>query len=194
MRQIAERAGVNRSTVSLALRNDHRLKLATRQKIQALATEMGYLAGCHANPRVDHVPILLLGKTDRAKFLAWYRRVKPEVILCIQEEILGWLEEEGRVVPRDVSLLHLDLDAVVSRKWAGMRQDRVSRGSFAVDLVVSQLNNDEMGPPSSQIAMLTESTWESGDTLALPPQDILAKKETKQLSGRQKRTKAELKV
>src|SRR5258708_3337364 len=42
MRQIAQRAGVNRSTVSLALRNDPRLKAETRQKIHDLAKEMGY--------------------------------------------------------------------------------------------------------------------------------------------------------
>ena len=42
LRQIAERAGVDRSTVSLALRNDYRLKPETRERIQAVAAEMGY--------------------------------------------------------------------------------------------------------------------------------------------------------
>jgi DNA-binding LacI/PurR family transcriptional regulator len=51
MRQIAEKAGVNRSTVSLALRDDPRLKMETRQKIQDLAKEMGY----QQNPTVAHL-------------------------------------------------------------------------------------------------------------------------------------------
>ncbi len=55
MRQIAERAGVDRSTVSLALKNDPRLKAATRKKIQRLAAQMGY----RQNPTVAHLMSLL---------------------------------------------------------------------------------------------------------------------------------------
>lgn len=42
MRDIALRAGVGQSTVSLALRDDPRLLLATRRRIQAIAKELGY--------------------------------------------------------------------------------------------------------------------------------------------------------
>lgn len=44
MRDIAERAGVGKATVSLALRDDPRLRAETRQRIQKLAAEMGYRA------------------------------------------------------------------------------------------------------------------------------------------------------
>ncbi|SDT92993.1 LacI family transcriptional regulator [Verrucomicrobium sp. GAS474] len=42
LKDIAARAGVHVSTVSLALRNDPRLLPATREQLQALALEMGY--------------------------------------------------------------------------------------------------------------------------------------------------------
>ncbi|HWL52286.1 MAG TPA: LacI family DNA-binding transcriptional regulator [Chthoniobacteraceae bacterium] len=42
MSDVARRAGVHQSTVSLALRNDLRLPVATRERLQALAREMGY--------------------------------------------------------------------------------------------------------------------------------------------------------
>ncbi len=42
IKDIAQKAGVHFSTVSLALRNDPRLSDATRQRIQELAVEMGY--------------------------------------------------------------------------------------------------------------------------------------------------------
>lgn len=42
MAKIAEAAGVSKNTVSLALRNDHRLPVATRRRLQALAKRMGY--------------------------------------------------------------------------------------------------------------------------------------------------------
>ncbi|MBN2311283.1 MAG: LacI family DNA-binding transcriptional regulator [Candidatus Hydrogenedentes bacterium] len=40
---IAERAGVHRSTVSLALRDDPRITAATRDRIKAIAADIGYL-------------------------------------------------------------------------------------------------------------------------------------------------------
>ena len=42
MHQIAERAGVGKATVSLALRDDPRLRPETRRRIQKLALKMGY--------------------------------------------------------------------------------------------------------------------------------------------------------
>ncbi len=49
MQQIANAAGVSKSAVSLALRNDPRIPEATRIKIQKIADEMGY----RRNPVVD---------------------------------------------------------------------------------------------------------------------------------------------
>ena len=51
MHQIAERAGVGKATVSLALRDDPRLRPETRQRIQRLAAEMGY----RTNPTVANL-------------------------------------------------------------------------------------------------------------------------------------------
>jgi LacI family transcriptional regulator len=42
MHEIAERAGVGKATVSLALRDDPRLRPETRRRIQRVAAEMGY--------------------------------------------------------------------------------------------------------------------------------------------------------
>src|SRR5688572_13052227 len=45
LRQVAAAAGMHVSTVSLALRNDPRLRPATRRRIQHLARRLGYAAG-----------------------------------------------------------------------------------------------------------------------------------------------------
>ena len=44
LKDIANAAGVGKTTVSLALRNDPRLRIGTRERIQAVAAEMGYQA------------------------------------------------------------------------------------------------------------------------------------------------------
>ena len=42
VRQLAELAGVSRTTISLALRNHPSISLKTRERIQQLADEHGY--------------------------------------------------------------------------------------------------------------------------------------------------------
>ncbi len=49
MQQIADAVGLSKSAVSLALRNDPRLPVATRQRVQLVAEKMGY----RRNPVVD---------------------------------------------------------------------------------------------------------------------------------------------
>jgi DNA-binding LacI/PurR family transcriptional regulator len=61
IRDIAERAGVHFTTVSLALRNNPKLPLATRTRIQQLALELGYkpdamLSALSAYRATLHVP------------------------------------------------------------------------------------------------------------------------------------------
>jgi len=51
LQQIAERARCSKATVSLALRNDPRIKEATRTRIRQLATAMGY----HPNPALSSI-------------------------------------------------------------------------------------------------------------------------------------------
>jgi LacI family transcriptional regulator len=61
MQKVAEAAGVSKSSVSLALRDDPRLALGTRRRIQEVAVQMGYrknpiVASLMAQLRVSHTP------------------------------------------------------------------------------------------------------------------------------------------
>lgn len=61
MQKVAEAAGVSKSSVSLALRDDPRIALSTRRRIQAVAEKLGYrknpvVATLMAQLRVSHTP------------------------------------------------------------------------------------------------------------------------------------------
>lgn len=61
MQKVAEAAGVSKSSVSLALRDDPRLAAGTRRRIQEVAAQMGYrknpiVASLMAQLRVSHTP------------------------------------------------------------------------------------------------------------------------------------------
>jgi LacI family transcriptional regulator len=128
----------------------------------------GYLSGHLARGNQVSLPIFYFREQSRNDFLTWVREVKPQVIICIRLEMLTWLREAGFEVPRDISLVHLDLEVTPAGEWAGIHQGRALRGKIAVDLVVSLITHNEVGVPSSQLAMLTESVWVPGPTLGTP--------------------------
>ncbi len=103
-------------------------------------------------------------ESSQGAMLSWYKREKPDAILCIQIEPLAWLRAAGFKVPEDVSLVHLDT-STTGEQWAGMKTDRHSRGAIAIDIIVAQINCNETGVPLSQRATLTQSSWTTGSTL-----------------------------
>jgi LacI family transcriptional regulator len=55
LKHIARAAGVSRTTVSLALRNHPRISLETREKIQKLAKEMGYVPNAEVSKVMEFI-------------------------------------------------------------------------------------------------------------------------------------------
>lgn len=79
MAQVAERAGVHVTTVSLALRNNPSLPLATRERIRSLAETMGY----RPDPALHALTVYRHAKTQR-------RDTPPLAYLTHWDSELGW--------------------------------------------------------------------------------------------------------
>jgi LacI family transcriptional regulator len=112
MHEIAERAGVGKATVSLALRDDPRLRPETRRRIQRLAAKMGYrtnatVANLMAQLRASgssrfHATLGLLNASPDPAALTGARTVRECVAGCQDRASqLGygldpfWLHEPG---------------------------------------------------------------------------------------------------
>jgi DNA-binding LacI/PurR family transcriptional regulator len=112
MHEIAERAGVGKATVSLALRDDPRLRPETRRRIQKLAAKMGYrtnatVANLMAQLRASRTPkyqatLGLLNVSSEAKTLTGLYTFREWAKGCQDRAIqLGygldpfWLHEPG---------------------------------------------------------------------------------------------------
>ncbi len=90
MSAIARAAGVGKATVSLALRNDPRLRVETRERIQRIAAEMGY----RANAIVSNL-MAQLRASKNAKFqatLAVFNASPERDGLQSNPTFRGWLE------------------------------------------------------------------------------------------------------
>lgn len=105
LQDIADRAGVSRTTVSLALRNHPGIPLATSKRIQSIAEDLGYrpnplistLMSYHRaanSDRPKHLTLALLINFSRGD--AWQEYFSPEFIAGARQraEQLGYCLEE----------------------------------------------------------------------------------------------------
>jgi LacI family transcriptional regulator len=97
-------------------------------------------------------------------FYHWLKKEKPDVIFTLYTRVKGWLEAAGHKVPDDIGLIQLEIRRG-AEDWAGMDQHNDLTGEAAVDMVISQLYNNEIGIPKFPRATLIEPTWVSGKTV-----------------------------
>lgn len=127
----------------------------------------GYLAAQRALPRSRRVPIFgdvaRAGK-EPALFQAWLDRHRPDVVFTLYNNVLAWLQAAGRRVPGDVGVIQLEWRAT-RPEIAGMNQHNFVTGEAAVDMVVSQIHNNETGVQEFPRATLIGATWVDGSSV-----------------------------
>ncbi len=127
----------------------------------------GFAAALEALPQNRRVPTfreLNEGVRNPKIFFAWLDRHKPDVLFTLYNVVFDWLKARGRRVPGDVGVIQLEWRA--SRpEIAGMNQHNDVTGEAAVDLVVSQIHNNEHGVPAFPRATLIGATWMDGTTV-----------------------------
>lgn len=104
---------------------------------------------------------------DRAQFLDWFARHKPDAIIGILPDLpLKWLKTAGAKVPDEVSYVGLDLDPSQVGRIAGVRQHSESIGAAAVDLVAGGLQRNDLRLPAHPQLIHMEGEWCEGSSAA----------------------------
>lgn len=105
---------------------------------------------------------------DRAAFLAWARRTRPDAILAFHVGCLFWLREAGWTVPGRVSFCSLHIEELpATRGIAGFFTPDVDIGHAAILLMDSLIRHHERGIPHEVRETLLQRPWREGATL--PP-------------------------
>ena len=123
----------------------------------------GYVTGQRALARAQQIPVFgdVNGPRRADAFRAWLDRHRPDVVFTLYNSVIGWLKAAGRRIPDDVGVIQLEWRA--SRpEIAGMNQHNRVTGEAAVDMVVSQIHQNESGVPEFPRATLIGATWVDG--------------------------------
>jgi len=124
----------------------------------------GFFARQNLLPRKNCVPKFEFDYKGEARFRAWMKKHRPDVIITLHVEVLAWVKAMGLRVPEDVGLVHLDRTLDMT-DWAGMQQNNRHIGRAAIDMLVGQLHRNEFGIPPFQKGMFIMSTWVAGPTV-----------------------------
>jgi len=112
----------------------------------------------------DAVPPLMRDGVGSAEVAKWIKANRPDAIITDQTEVRDWLDGEKFVIPDEMGLIHLDWKESLEG-WAGMRRNARLVGEAAADLVISQITNNEFGPPTHPRLVLIESDFVHGATV-----------------------------
>lgn len=124
----------------------------------------GFWVGQGRLARARRLPICDFDRVKPERFQAWWAKHRPDVVITLHEEVLGWLSAMKVAVPGEVGLIHLDRTVELQR-WAGMNQSNELVGVGAIDMIVGQIHRSEVGIPSHPRSLMIESAWVAGETV-----------------------------
>lgn len=128
------------------------------------AVTAAYLFHQYGQPARQRVPLYepRSGPTDFPRFLAWYEKHRPDVLLARHGEYARLLQTR---IPRDVGFVNLsgiDYGLLPGFTHIGPRTDLA--GITAVDVVTAQLARHELGLPEHPRCIMVPSQWTPGAT------------------------------
>ncbi len=138
----------------------------------SLAFSARYAIFSQEHPQETRIPVLSgLGYDDHADiglFGRWFELHRPDVVIHAGATLPFCMRELGLRAPQDVALCDLLLP-MRNRHLAGIDQREEIIGASAVDLVVEQLHNHQLGLPANPKAVFTQGVWKDGPTLPINP-------------------------
>lgn len=127
----------------------------------------GFWAGQRTLEAADRLPGFYdveAARTEPARFQAWFREHRPDVIFTLHTEVREWLAGFGVQAPRDAGLVQLERRSGCE-EWAGMDPRNDLAGEAVVDMLAGLLHNHETGVPPFPRALLVGGSWTEGGTV-----------------------------
>lgn len=113
--------------------------------------------------RPEKIPAFVPPAWSKTAFLSWYKRHRPEVVICPDADVCRWLKSLGLSIPEDVGYVNLDCSATDDFQ-SGIRQPHSEVGTAAMDLLISLIHRNERGiPPNPHLTQIT-GQWVEGQT------------------------------
>lgn len=123
----------------------------------------GYIAA-QLRHGLPAIPPLATASFNAQTVVPWIREQRLDAVVSTNHHIVRWMTQAGLRVPADVSFAHLDWSPLKGA-MAGVNQCSDRIGAAAVDLLIEQLNNNELGIPAQPKTVMIDGVWHDGPSL-----------------------------
>lgn len=113
---------------------------------------------------LTHLTPLILSEITREKFVSWFKKNQPDVVLCHRAETIAWMQECGAHVPRTHGFCCLNV-MTNSIPCSGLDLQPKLLGARGVELVIAQIFRNEYGIPEIPSTTTIPARWIDGPTL-----------------------------
>lgn len=167
--------GIQTAAAELTRRGYRRIGVAVTQWI-VNRSQFGYSGGLfhwqQELPAAERVPLLLFPNNDISRgfdpFARWLRAHEPDAIITFDTHVPGWLRRLGLRFPEDIGFVAHDWTPKM-RDLAGIYQQRDHLAAAAVDLIVTQLSQNEHGVPEVPRQIMIPPRWVDGPSVRPAP-------------------------
>lgn len=119
-------------------------------------------------PPENRVPLLMLPHNEIRRghkaFADWMKEHKPDVVISFDTHVPGWLKRMGLRIPDDIGFVVHDWTPKMTG-MAGIYHRRDHIAAAAVDLVVTQLSQNERGVPAFPRQIMVPPEWIEGPSV-----------------------------
>ncbi|HKB90433.1 MAG TPA: LacI family DNA-binding transcriptional regulator [Opitutaceae bacterium] len=136
----------------------------------AHAYSSAYLGWCERMLTGNNaIPVLRLDHVEEHPLVSWLNKHAPDVIVFVHlhdalEEFSALLRRRKIGVPDQVGVAAISHN-LKGTDFSGMQQNPLLMGSWAVELLVSRIINEDFGIPSHPRIEMVESQWMDGTSL-----------------------------
>lgn len=154
---MSELARLNYRRVGLVL--DEALNLRVNGKWTAAFLQFQYHPGAR-----KVIPPLILDGFRKPKFVRWFDRHRPDVIVSVDRFGLRLADASGLEIPGDVGYSSLDLDGLLPEypDMTGIDQNSRWVGAAAVDMLIGSIQRKQKGVPMHPRRIEVEGNWKAG--------------------------------
>lgn len=166
--------GIQMACARLTERGYQRIGLAITRWIDD-RSQFGYSGGFmhfqQTLPEEQRVPILLLPHNNISRtfgtFADWIKEHQPDALISFDTHVPEWLERLGLRVPEDIGFVVHDWTPRM-KGYAGIYQRRDHLAAASVDLVATQLSQNERGVPAVPRQIMIPPEWIEGESVRGP--------------------------
>lgn len=140
---------------------------ANRRSYHAQQAAVGYFQSTLAKPSRIPPMVHIYAEIAGKEFHTWFEKYRPDVIVGQHSRVPDWVRSAGLRVPEDVGVVHLSLDDDCL-DWAGIYSRKKDIGAATANIVISLLQNNQLGLPKVPMDTLVQGQWQGGKTLLIP--------------------------